>query len=238
MKLGTSQRLYWWLLAGSVTLVILLYIAPISTRLSRAVTVLLVISFPCLCLAMLWRARVLRYLCDILAILLSSVLWLPGRNYNKADLQSSYCNWLSSYNGVRYRWGGEGRFGIDCSGLIRRGIINASFSQALLTWNPRLFRYGVKVWWQDSTAKEMLRGYHGYAIPKKSYPSINAIPSQDLEKGDIAVTTDGVHVLAFIGNNQWVEADPSVYSVITVNTPTKRNGWFLRPVTLVRWASL
>jgi peptidoglycan/LPS O-acetylase OafA/YrhL len=53
----------------------------------------------------------------------------------------------------------------------------------------------------------------------------------------LAVTANGVHVLAYVGNQTWVEADPGEWKVIQVKVPAT-NPWFLVPVRIVRWAQL
>lgn len=55
--------------------------------------------------------------------------------------------------------------------------------------------------------------------------------------GDMAVTSSGVHVLAYLGERTWIEADPNELQgnrVIRVKTPT-RNAWFNMPVHIMRW---
>ena len=47
------------------------------------------------------------------------------------------------------------------------------------------------------------------------------------------MTFNGVHVLAYIGNKTWIEADPN----IEVKTPA-RNAWFNMPVHVMRWRAL
>lgn len=53
--------------------------------------------------------------------------------------------------------------------------------------------------------------------------------------GDFAVTSDGVHVMAYIGDQTWLEADPDVKKVIKVKAPSD-NPWFSEPVNVMRWA--
>ena len=46
-----------------------------------------------------------------------------------------------------------------------------------------------------------------------------------------------VHILAYLGDRQWIEADPGVHRVITVTVPTE-NGWFHGPMKILRWQIL
>jgi hypothetical protein len=52
--------------------------------------------------------------------------------------------------------------------------------------------------------------------------------------GDLAVTADGIHVMAYLGSSRWVEADPFARKVIELVSSTD-NPWFRTPVVFVRW---
>jgi hypothetical protein len=67
--------------------------------------------------------------------------------------------------------------------------------------------------------------------------SIDETDHSKLQPGDLAVTTDGVHILAYLGNTTWIEADPILGKVIKVSVPTD-NPWFNRPVAFIRWSWL
>jgi hypothetical protein len=69
-------------------------------------------------------------------------------------------------------------------------------------------------------------------------PSIDELDHAKLLPGDLAVTRDGVHVMAYLGDQRWIEADPAEGRVITVQAPAKDNLWFRMPVTIVRWTVL
>lgn len=65
-------------------------------------------------------------------------------------------------------------------------------------------------------------------------PVINAMNYAKLQPGDLAVTTNGIHILAYLGDHAWIEADPTVGKVIEVKTPSD-NVWFSTPVKFMRW---
>ena len=56
--------------------------------------------------------------------------------------------------------------------------------------------------------------------------------------GDLAVTSDGIQVLAYVGSQRWIEADPDEMKVITVRAPAMAFRWFNVPVDIVRWRQL
>jgi hypothetical protein len=66
-------------------------------------------------------------------------------------------------------------------------------------------------------------------------PSINELDHTKIAKGDFAVTRDGVHTLAYTGNNIWIEADPTYGKVMEVKVPNLNIIWFKVPVLIVRW---
>ena len=55
--------------------------------------------------------------------------------------------------------------------------------------------------------------------------------------GDLAVTEDGVHVLAYLGGSEWIEADPQLNGVVRLSAPSE-NPWFGVEVRVVRWRVL
>ena len=57
-------------------------------------------------------------------------------------LREEYIASLRRYTGKKYVWGGEGMLGVDCSGLIRRGMIDALFCRGVRTLR---FRVGATI---------------------------------------------------------------------------------------------
>ena len=219
------------------------------------VIICLIFSFPVAC----WTTRLLLLICVVslwlwgafllrrrrawvAAVLVSGVvalvwLCLPGRPGDDDALRSTYVQCLKDYTGTRYVWGGENRLGIDCSGLVRRGFINANAKMGLRTFNPELVRTSLSLWWHDCSARALRDGYRGLTTRILSAPSINSIDHDAILAGDLAVTANGVHVLAYLGGNLWIEADPIAKRVITVEVPSS-NAWFTMPVQLVRWSRM
>ena len=54
----------------------------------------------------------------------------------------------------------------------------------------------------------------------------------------MAVTQPGVHVLTYVGEDRWIEADPDAYKVIHVKVPARESTWFVAPMRIMRWRVL
>jgi cell wall-associated NlpC family hydrolase len=135
-------------------------------------------------------------------------------------------------------WGGENRLGIDCSGLVRQGLIQANLQQGITTLNPDLVRQGMAMWWFDLSALALRDGERGWTQRLFRSASINAIDRQQLLPGDLAATVDGQHILAYIGRDRWIEADPGYHKVMIEMVPDSDNLWFRVPVYVLRWHQL
>jgi hypothetical protein len=185
-------------------------------------------------LILFWRYKPLRFFCLALFGLIAALLILPGREYSGSQLRSDYVASLQTYEDSPYVWGGESGRGIDCSGLIRCGLIDATLHRGIKTLNPVLVRRGLSLWWHDASAKAMKEGYRKDSQLLFQAESLNTLDTKRLQPGDFAITSNGVHALAYIGNKTWIEADPTPMRVIRVQTPT-RNAWFSMPVHIMRW---
>lgn len=173
-----------------------------------------------------------------LALAVGIFLLTPGKKFAADQLTESYLRALRSYEGTRYIWGGENKLGIDCSGLVRAGLIKANLQQGVLTLNPALLRRSMSLWWHDCSAKSLGEEYRGFTKRILSSAEINSLDENQILPGDIAVTKSGVHVLAYLGNHQWIEADPDLKRVIIIHTPDKKNAWGDEPVQILRWTQL
>lgn len=187
-----------------------------------------------------WKTKPLRFASWFVTIGFVVFLLLPGKSDDAQQLRAAFVQSLKSYDGTPYVWGGESRLGIDCSGLIRCGLIDANLRRGWQERNPASLRRAFSLWWNDSSALAMKQGFRGDTRRLFSTQSLNETDDARLQSGDIAVTQSGAHVLAYIGDRTWIEADPSALTgdkVIQVRTPT-RNAWFNSPMTILRWREL
>ena len=225
-----------WLVSWPITVILFLY--PINNLLLRCGLILSLLGWLAGCLYFSWSKPIIRFAILLSAFVITGFLICPGRNYTTESLRTAYVASLRSFEGTRYIWGGENKRGIDCSGLVRAGLIKASWQQGLETLNPRLVRYSLSLWWHDSTAKAMGEEYRQQTKHVLKAASINSLDQHKVLPGDIAVTASGVHVLACLGNGEWIEADPIPGKVIVVKIPAVKNPWFEEPVNIMRWTLL
>jgi hypothetical protein len=232
-KRGFIDKLRWrWFALWPISIALAAY--PVSNRILRVTMICCVFLLVAGLLGFFWRVKWLRVTTFALVVLVIICFILPGTQINDDALQASYIRSLKKYEGTRYVWGGENRLGIDCSGLVRVGLIDAEFSEAFRTRNPALLRAGTSLWWHDCSARALGEGFRQFTIPLFNAQTINEIKETRLQPGDLAVTEDGIHVLAYLGEKTWIEADPFPRRVVIVSLPTT-NEWFDTPVKLMRW---
>jgi hypothetical protein len=188
--------------------------------------------------ALLWRrSRWVYAALAFVVVIPTTMLLLPGRAFSRASLRAASVDALRSFEGTRYVWGGEGRLGIDCSGLVRQALIRSSLREGISSLNGDLIRSAVALWWFDSSARALRDEYRGTTTLLLEAPSVNTVPTELLAPGDFAVISDGVHVLAFLGGHSWIEADPDLGRVVVVDAPSS-NRWFGVPVHVLTWRIL
>jgi hypothetical protein len=221
-----------WVL-GCIGLCILL-LWPIEYRSTRAAFILLLFFTWMGALILWWRKKVLRTSLIVVAALPVSALCLPGRAPAPDVLATDYTRALRSFRGVRYVWGGENHLGIDCSGLVRKALVWGLASNGIRTLNGKPLRDAFDLWWHDASALALRDTYRGWTAGLFRHEDINTANLAQLKAGDLAVTSDGVHVLVYLGKNRWIEADPDENRVIEVSVPSS-NPWFQTPVVFVRW---
>lgn len=188
--------------------------------------------------ALCWNRRRARTALLALPLLATFPFCLPGRPINPTELRDDYVRRLRQFEGTPYVWGGEGRRGIDCSGLPRRAYRDALFANGLTHANSRAFRLFAQQWWFDASARALGNGYRNDTVALETTGTLREIDYAALQPGDLAVTTNGVHLLAYLGNDTWIQADPGAGAVITMNGRSSPNGWLRSNVTTHRWREL
>jgi hypothetical protein len=186
---------------------------------------------------MVWLRRwpMVFYLALALILATAIVFFLPGnKRHAQPDLPARFADAMLRYQGTTYWWGGESKRGIDCSGLIRRGMMDATLQQGLRKLDGAMLRVSADLWWHDCSADALGEGYRGYTVPVSKAASLNALDHGEVRVGDLAIAGGGSHILAYLGDMRWIQADPTAQSVIAETAPSK-NGWFKGNVKIVRW---
>ena len=151
-------------------------------------------------------------------------------------LRDGYVRELRNYVDTRYFWGGENRFGIDCSGLPRKAMRTAYWKTALKLKNADFPFLALENWWFDASAKALAEGYRDYVCPLNLAGTVATAPEKALKPGDLAITDDGVHVMVYLGPVEWISADPGQGKVVIEHPSESKNPWFVRPVHFYRWS--
>lgn len=210
---------------------VLIALFPISNRMTRIIEIgAFSLTFLAL-LILAWPKKALR-ICILIPLLAGFLfLLLPTtQSLPFTELKHSYLSHLKRYESVNYVWGGENFLGMDCSGLVRRAMVDALLDTGFRAFNPRLVRDGIRLWWTDATAQGLGDGTDTEPIQTTPAP----LPTlTHLQPGDLIVSADGIHVLAYLGDDKWIDADPSAGKVRIL--PTSENPWLVEPVRIVRW---
>lgn len=185
-----------------------------------------------------WKQKLWRKALLILPLLAGIPFVLPSGAIDRDELRKDYVRRMAEFEGAEYHWGGESSRGIDCSGLPRRAFRDSLLAYSIRHYNGGAFRSYVEHWWFDASAKALGEGYRAYTRPIGTSGTIHEMDYRDLAPGDLAVTTGGVHVLAYMGEGRWIQADPGIGAVATLDGRADENSWFLKPVSTHQWRLL
>jgi hypothetical protein len=67
--------------------------------------------------------------------------------------------------------------------------------------------------------------------------NLNDLNDPRLLPGDMAVVMDGKHILGYLGDNQWIDADPQKGRTVIETVPNSTI-WFTLNARIVRWRRL
>jgi len=231
--MSRSAMIALWLV-GFIALIILAII-PESfgvMRISQIALCVFSIAVP----AVIWRKS--KWALATVSAMTVAILLITILPNDRAPRASTYRDSLLAYDGTAYVWGGENSFGVDCSGLLRRAYVRACVIDSVFSFRPTLLKEAFHVWWRDCSARELRDGYSGRTAKSSIRGTVNDMSPKHLLIGDMAITSNGVHCLAYLGQETWIEADPALMRVVTKSAPDSAFEWFSADVVIVRWRNL
>lgn len=223
-----TKRIAILTLFGSAMIAIALSQISVHSKLTVYLTLLAVGLFLIFLISIVWSRVILRLIL-LLGVLAASIwITLATNVSDPKSLRTSYLRNLRDFEGTAYVWGGEGKRGIDCSGLPRRALRDAMVSHGIIGgW--------LEQWWYDASAEALGKGYRAYTVPLNIKGTVNTINIAQLQPGDMAVTNSGIHLMVYLGENYWIQASPEAGKVIILPSFSKESNWFKEPVHIVRW---
>lgn len=189
-------------------------------------------------LGLIWRRKLARTVALALPVLAAIPFCLPAKLIEPINLRDRYVAAMRAMEGTLYVWGGESHRGIDCSGLPRRALRDALLENGLHQANGAAFREWVRQWWFDTSARALGENYRGFTRPTGVQGKLRDLDFSKLVRGDLAITTDGLHVMIYLGNGEWIQADPGPFKVAIGKPATDPNPWFDTLVKIQRWSIL
>ncbi len=172
-------------------------------------------------------------------ILGMGILWstLANKPPNEEDLRGYYLKQLKSFKGARYVGGGETHIGIDSSGLARAALWQGMLKEGVKEFNPYLLGPRLwKFWWRDMSASDILSRKYGYTEFICNVDKLAGYNHSRLNRGDLAIAGGGMHVLIYIGDSQWIEANPDDGKVVINKAAAdSKRQYFNMKVTIMRW---
>ena len=226
-----------FLLAILVFACIFLINFPINLKIINIAIILLTSFIIIYVLFLTWKIIYLRYGIVAVTLIILIILFLvPGNSVNYETLRKEYVNSLINYDGTKYLAGGENYIGIDCSGLVRKGLIDAYIKISITNFSPQCLKKALYLRYFDASAAELLNGYHGYTQTILKGVSLNILDYSKIKAGDFMVTEDGSHTMAYVGNYNWIHANPISGKVVIEKTPG--TNWFIVNCVILRWKDL
>ncbi len=220
---------------GALALVVVLQLHPVNSTSLKLINLGGILAIWVGLTIFFWSRKKLRIAFLMIPVLVAIPFVLPGRTIDQEKLRQDYLKRLSEFEGTKYIWGGENSLGIDCSGLPRRAYRDALLQYGFRSANGRAFRSWLEQWWYDASARALGEGYRDNTVSLEVTGTIREMDYEGLEPGDLAVTSGGAHILVYLGEGQWIQADPGLGKVATLDGRTAQNVWFGIPVTTHRW---
>ena len=227
------------ILIVATILYVLLYVAvkinPIRTKLISLFILFSPIFFVLFVLCIFKQKVILKIIGVVTVVFLIVLVSLKNKDVPVEKIRNRYVTELLKYENTTYVWGGETRNGIDCSGLVRKGMIDTLLKVGIENVSSKYVYEAFKLYVNDFSAKAIKQEYKNLFTTLQEIESVNTFDHSYILPGDILVTNNGVHTFAYIGNNTWIQADPDSKKVIIETAPSTDNKWYKMNAVILRW---
>jgi hypothetical protein len=115
---------------------------------------------------------------------------------------------------------------------------DALTTRAITGHNPAALRSALSLYWHDTNARVIGEGYGGRTREITNCANLNVLDYSQLQAGDLAVTSGGDHIMAYLGDKTWIAADPGLGKVAEFHIPEKTDPYFWTGMRIVRWTVL
>lgn len=237
----TKHVAKWWkwytyLLMISIIMISAMSYYPINNIITRIVLLTAIFVIIMILFVMFYRYKfffllylyIVSFLFFFIVLGTKTTIW---ENFNEDYIQN-----LLTYNDVNYVLWWEWLFGMDCSWLVRHAMVISLIKEWIRNYNWYDIMKWFKLWWSDFDVDAMLSNEYNRFIDIWVADSINKINHEFIKPWDLAII-DWVHVMAYVWGRQWIQADPEIWKVIVLKTPTS-NKWFNLSVKIIRWNDL
>jgi cell wall-associated NlpC family hydrolase len=112
--------------------------------------------------------------------------------------------------------------------------IDAAMSSAWRDISPAHLRRALHLWLRDQGASNFENNAPIEGKRIVTLPSIKGRTPKTILPGDLAIVGDGIHVLLYLGENRWIQADPSSSTVHEDDTSNGQISWFNGKAVILR----
>ncbi len=218
--------------------VFLIFIHPSPKILSKHIVIMCFISMWIIVLLKLWKKFFTRGVAIVITAILILFYFSSGSGIESELLRNIYVDNATKYLNVAYMENGENTMGISPSGLVRKAMIDTLMKGGVATKNMQYIRDAIDIWIDDYKIENIYNNKKQLFTDVLWFDDLSKVNTSNLLQGDILVYDDYLRIYIYIGNDIWIESNPSIGKVVAEIIPMPPE----RPITLygkiVRWKVL
>lgn len=149
------------------------------------------------------------------------------KQFVTTQIQKNYTKALLEYEGTAYAPYGE-TGGISCSTLVRKALAETEGVDDNTRATIKSF---------PCSSDELKKGCHNQLSFLTKAIDLKDIDYARLQPGDVAIIGNeiGVHTMAYLGDGNWIHADPITEKVSVDNKDSIYDDWSKYKVSVMRW---